>query len=113
MELIDGRYTRAPSYGSRRRRPGCVGPEHEIYPYLLRNAVIVRPNRVWSTDVTYLPMSGGFMYLAAVIDGHSRFVLSWELSNTLDAEFCVVALDRERRRSSTPTRAVRSPVRPF
>lgn len=69
-------------------------PEHEIYPYLLRNASIVRPNQVWSTDITYLPMSSGFMYLAAVIDWHSRFILSWELSNTLDAEFCVVALNR-------------------
>lgn len=55
---------------------GKPHPEQEIYPYLLRNAVIVRPNQVWSADVTYLPMSGGFMYLAAGIDWHSRFVLS-------------------------------------
>lgn len=69
-------------------------PEHEIYPYLLRNVKIVRPNQVWSTDITYCALRSGFMYLVAVIDWYSRYIVSWELSNTLDADFCVVALNR-------------------
>lgn len=68
-------------------------PEHEIYPYLLRSVSIDRPNQVWSTDITYLPMNSGFLYLVAVIDWHSRYVLSWGLSNTLDATFCIEALE--------------------
>jgi putative transposase len=66
--------------------------QHEIYPYLLRDVEIKRPNHVWSTDVTYIPMASGFMYLAAVIDWFSRYVISWRLSNTLDAAFCIDAL---------------------
>lgn len=66
---------------------------HRIYPYLLQNVEIVRPNQVWSTDITYVPMNGGFMFLVAVIDWYSRYVLSWRISNTLDAEFCLEALD--------------------
>lgn len=69
-------------------------PEHKIYPYLLRNVPIERVNQVWSTDITYIPMPVGFMYLVAIIDGYSRYVLSWELSNTLDADFCITALHR-------------------
>ena len=69
-------------------------PEREVYPYLLRNVKVDRPNQVWSTDITYCRISGGFMYLVAVIDWYSRYILSWELSNTLDADFCVVALNR-------------------
>lgn len=68
--------------------------EHKVYPYLLRGYEITRPNQVWSTDITYCPMPQGFMYLTAVIDWYSRYVLSWELSNTLDASFCVSALEQ-------------------
>lgn len=69
-------------------------PEHKIYPYLLRNLAIVRPNQVWSSDITYVPMAKGYMYLAAVIDWHSRYILSWRLSNTLDSLFCIDALQQ-------------------
>ena len=68
-------------------------PGHEVYPYLLRGVAIERPNHVWSTDITYLPMRGGFLYLVAVMDWFSRFVLSWELSNTMETGFCLAALD--------------------
>ena len=64
-----------------------AAPGHKIYPYLLRAMEIDRPNQVWSTDITYIPMRGGFLYLAAVMDWHSRFVLGWELSNTMDTGF--------------------------
>lgn len=67
--------------------------EHKIYPYLLRKFLIDRPNQVWSSDITYVPMANGFMYLSAVIDWYSRYVLSWTVSNTLDSEFCLEALD--------------------
>jgi len=67
-------------------------PGHEIYPYLLRGVSIERPNQVWSTDITYIPMHGGFLYLVAVMDWFSRFVLSWELSNTMETGFCLSAL---------------------
>lgn len=67
--------------------------EHRKYPYLLREVDVVRPNQVWSTDITYLPMPKGFMYLVAVMDWYSRYVLSWRLSNTLDTSFCIEALD--------------------
>lgn len=67
--------------------------DHKVYPYLLRDRVIERKDQVWSTDVTYIPLSQGFMYLAAVIDWYSRFVLSWQLSNTLDGRFCLEALN--------------------
>jgi putative transposase len=66
---------------------------HKIYPYLLRNLAITRPNQVWSCDITYVPMPTGFMYLTAVIDWFSRYVLAWALSNTLDGAFCVEALE--------------------
>lgn len=65
---------------------------HKIYPYLLRNLAITRINQVWSTDITYVPLRSGFMYLVAVIDWFSRYVLSWRLSNTLDGQFCLDAL---------------------
>ena len=67
-------------------------PQHKVYPYLLRNITIDRPNQVWATDITYIPMARGFMYLVAVIDWHRRKVLSFRLSNTLDADFCIEAL---------------------
>ena len=69
-------------------------PAHRIYPYLLRDLQITRPNHVWCTDVTYIPLQLGFLYLVAVMDWASRKVLSWRLSNTLDAHFCVEALAR-------------------
>jgi putative transposase len=68
-------------------------PGHRIYPYLLRGLAIERPNQVWSTDITYVPVRGGFLYLVAVMDWFSRYVLSWELSNTADAQFCRWALE--------------------
>lgn len=69
------------------------GPGHKIFPYLLRNVVIDRVDQVWSTDITYIPMPHGFMYLAAVIDWYSRYVLAWQLSNTLEGSFCLELLD--------------------
>ena len=67
-------------------------PGHKIYPYLLRGIKILRPNQVWSADITYVRMAQGFLYLVAIIDWYSRYVLSWALSNTLDAGFCLEAL---------------------
>ncbi len=69
-------------------------PGHKIYPYLLRNVNIERVNQVWSTDITFIPMKHGYMYLSAVIEWYSRYVLAWELSNTLESSFCVTALER-------------------
>lgn len=69
-------------------------PGHQIYPYLLRGVAITAVNQVWSTDITYIRVRGGFVYLTAVIDWYSRYVLSWELSNTLEGAFCLSALDR-------------------
>jgi len=120
MRRIDALYLRWPFYGSRRmaeelgsnrkriqrlmRRMGleAIYPKrrttrpaagHKIYPYLLRNVEITRPDHVWSTDITYVPMRHGFLYLVAVMDWFSRYVLSWRLSNTLDGSFCLEALD--------------------
>lgn len=69
-------------------------PSHVVYPYLLRGLVIDRPNQVWCSDITYIRLKHGFVYLVAILDWYSRRVLSWELSNTLDAHFCVSSLDR-------------------
>jgi putative transposase len=66
---------------------------HKVYPYLLRGVSILRPNHVWSTDITYIRMNAGFIYLTAVIDWYSRYVLSWRLSNSLETEFCLEALE--------------------
>jgi len=77
----------------RRPRTSTPAPGHKVYPYLLRDLVITRPNQVWAADITYIPMSRGFLYLVAIIDWYSRCVLSWRLSNTLDAGFCVDALE--------------------
>jgi putative transposase len=120
MQQIDVLYTKWPFYGSRklaeelgvnrkrvqrlmrlmgiaaihaRRRTTRPAPGHKIYPYLLRNVEIVRPNQVWSSDITYVPVRHGFLYLVAVMDWFSRYVLSWRLSNTLDGGFCLEALD--------------------
>jgi putative transposase len=69
-------------------------PEHKIYPYLLRGLEITHVNHVWSTDITYIPMPRGFMYLVAVMDWYSRYVLAWQLSNTLDGSFCLDTLQQ-------------------
>lgn len=76
--------------------PGATvrDPGNKVYPYLLRGLSVTHPNQVWSSDITYIPMSRGFMYLTAVLDWYSRYVISWELSNTLDADFCLEALRR-------------------
>ena len=68
-------------------------PEHVVYPYLLRGLAISKVNQVWATDITYIPMKAGFMYLVAIMDWYSRRVLSWRLSNTMDSSFCVDALE--------------------
>ncbi len=120
MRRIDELYLKWPFYGSRkiaeelganRKRIGrlmrvmgieAIYPKkrttwpaagHKIYPYLLRNVTITRADHVWSTDITYIPMRHGFLYLAAVMDWYSRYVLSWRLSNTLDGAFCLETLD--------------------
>lgn len=67
---------------------------HKIYPYLLRDVSITHSNQVWSTDITYVPMRSGFMYLVAIIDWFSRYILTWRLSNTLDGAFCLAALEQ-------------------
>jgi putative transposase len=77
-------------------------PQHKIYPYLLRNMEITRIHQVWSCDITYIPMKQGFLYLVAVIDWHSRLVLSWRLSNTMDKSFCVEALQEALGRYGKP-----------
>jgi putative transposase len=119
MRAIDEEYLRHPFYGSRRlahalgvnrkrvqrlmRIMGLVaiGPkprttrrakEHKIYPYLLRNVEVTRPDQVWSTDITYIPLASGYLYLTAVLDWYSRYVLAWRLSPTLEGTFCVEAL---------------------
>jgi putative transposase len=77
-------------------------PEHKIYPYLLAGLEINRPNQVWCADITYIPMAKGFLYLVAVMDWHSRRVLAWRLSLTLESEFCVEALQEALRRHGKP-----------
>jgi len=77
-------------------------PAHKVYPYLLRGLSITRPNHVWATDITYLPMAKGFCYLTAVMDWATRKVLAWRLSNTLDASFCVDALEEAIARYGVP-----------
>ena len=122
MEIIDRQFLETPWYGSRqmarhmqrqghrcRRHPvrrlmklmvpiyqepktSKKHPEHKIYPYLLKDLPITRPNQVWCADISYIPMRRGFLYLVAIMDWHSRKVLSWRLSNSMDAGFCVEVL---------------------
>jgi putative transposase len=126
MRSIDEQYLRTPFYGSRKlsevlgvnrkrvqrlmrqmgieaiyakRRTTWPAAGHQIYPYLLRNVTISRPDQVWSSDITYMPLRHGFMYLVAVMDWYSRYVLSWRLSNTLEGSFCREALDEALARS--------------
>jgi putative transposase len=75
-----------------KKRTSIPNKDHKVYPYLLRGLDINRPGQVWSTDITYIPMAKGFLYLVAVMDWYSRCVLSWRLSTTLDSEFCIEAL---------------------
>ena len=120
MRRIDEQYLQTPFYGSRkmakqlginrkraqrlmrqmgleaiypRRTTTRPAAGHKIYPYLLRNVAIERPDQVWAIDITYIPMRHGFLYLAAVLDWYSRYVLAWRLSNTMDGRFCLEALD--------------------
>ena len=119
MREIDEVYLKWPFYGSRKiaeelgvnrkrvqrlmrrmgleavypkRRTTWPGAGHQTYPYLLRDIAISRPDQVWATDITYVPMHQGFLYLVAIIDWYSRFVLAWRLSNTLEGTFCLEAL---------------------
>jgi len=82
----------------RRPRTSQPAPGHKVYPYLLSGMEITRPNQVWAADITYIPMARGFLYLVAIIDWYSRYVLAWRLSNTLDADFCVEALEEALRK---------------
>ena len=120
MRAIDKQYLQTPFYGSRKmaetfgcnrkriqrlmrlmgieaiypkKRTTWPGAGHKIYPYLLRNVPIVRPDQVWASDITYVPLRHGFLYLVAILDWYSRHVVSWRLSNTLDVGFCLEALD--------------------
>lgn len=77
-------------------------PEHKVYPYLLRGVPVVRPNQVWSTDITYIRLPRGFAYLVAIIDWYSRRVLSWRISNSMEAVFCVDCLEDALRHHGTP-----------
>ena len=77
-------------------------PEHRIYPYLLKDVDVVKPNQVWSGDITYIRLAWGFAYLVAIMDWYSRYVLSWGLSNTLDSIFCVSALEEALNRYGSP-----------
>ncbi len=85
-----------------KKRTSIPGKGHKIYPYRLRGLVIDRPNQVWATDITYVPMAKGFMYLVAIMDWHSRKVLSWRLSNSMDSHFCVEALEEALSRYGAP-----------
>ena len=76
----------------RQPRTSQPAPERRVYPYLLRDLTITRPNQVWAADITYLPMARGFLYLVAIMDWHSRYVMAWRLSNTLETGFCAEAL---------------------
>ncbi len=74
-------------------RTSIPHPQHKVYPYLLRNIAITRPNQVWCTDITYIPIKRGFLYLVAIMDWYSRKVLAWRLSNSMDVSFCLEALE--------------------
>lgn len=85
-----------------KRNNSTPHPQHRVYPYLLRDLAIVRPNQVWCSDIIYLPMRRGFLYLVAIMDWHSRRVLSWRLSNTMDVAFCTEALQEALAQHGTP-----------
>jgi putative transposase len=83
-------------------------PQHKVYPYLLRGVPVVRVNQVWSTDITYIRLASGFAYLVAIIDWYSRKVLSWRISNTMEAAFCVDCLEDALREHCKPSRGCSS-----
>jgi putative transposase len=85
-----------------RPRTTVPHPDHQVYPYLLRELAIERPNHVWCADITYIPMRRGFLYLVAVMDWSTRKVLSWRISNTMDADFCIEALEEALARYGRP-----------
>lgn len=85
-----------------RPRTSVPHPEHPVFPYMLRGMSIIRPNQVWCADITYIPMRRGFLYLVAVMDWYSRKVLSWRLSNTLESDFCIAALEDALARHGSP-----------
>ena len=85
-----------------RSKTSKAHPGHLVYSYLLKGLAVDRPNQVWCVDITFIPMRQGFMYLVAVMDWCSRRVLSWRLSNTLEADFCVAALEEAIRNYGTP-----------
>ncbi|WP_051299904.1 IS3 family transposase [Methylobacter luteus] len=85
-----------------KKKTSLPGNGHKVYPYLLKGLSISRPNQVWATDICYIPMAKGFLYLVAVMDWHSRKVLSWRLSNTMDTRFCLEALEEAIEHSGTP-----------
>ena len=95
-----------------RPRTTVSNPEHRIWPYLLRGVVIDRPHQVWCTDLTYIPMRRGFLYLVAVMDWATRKVLSWRVSNTMDVEFCVEALQEALARFGQPKIFNSDPAKP-
>ena len=126
MRRIDEQYLRTPFYGSRKmadvlgvnrkrmqrlmrvmgieaiypkRRTTWPGAGHKIYPYLLRDVAVTRPNHVWASDITYIPLRHGFLYLVAIMDWYSRYVLAWRLSNTLTGSFCLEALEEALQRA--------------
>jgi putative transposase len=76
-----------------RKKPNLSAPGHAIYPYLLKGIEVVRPNQVWAVDITYIRMRAGFLYLVAIMDWFSRYVLSWKLSNSMEVGFCIEALE--------------------
>ena len=86
----------------RKPRTTVPNPDHRVYPYLLRELTVTRSNQVWCADITYIPVQDGFLYLVAVMDWASRRVLAWQLSNTLDSEFCLLALEEARKRFGKP-----------
>lgn len=90
------------SLAPQKKKTTVPAPGHKIYPYLLRNMDINHPDQVWSSDFTYVRLKRGFVFLTAVMDWHSRYVLSWEISVTMDEGFCVSALERALRRHGTP-----------
>jgi putative transposase len=85
-----------------KRNLSLANQAHKVYPYLLRGLTIDRPNQVWSTDITFVPMARGFVYLVAIMDWYSRRVLSWRVSNTLDTSFCIDALNEAIDRHGVP-----------
>ena len=82
-----------------KRKTSVPNPEHKVFSYLLRNLPITYPNQVWATDITYIRMHPGWLYLVAIMDWYSRYVISWELSNTIDTHFCLEALEQALRKN--------------